>query len=98
MQYILLSDSHTRNAAILYKKKCEEIANMLRSLDLNTAAERSSVQGFTLQTVARLSPNDAVLPQVLTVCDMVKRGIGVVSIPFSLTSFLSHWSFVFPHN
>lgn len=69
---------------------------MLRSLDLNTAAERSSVQGFTLQTVARLSPNDAVLPQVLTVCDMVKRGIGVVSIPFSLTSFLSHWSFFFP--
>ena len=61
------------------KKKCEEIAQMLRSLDLNTASERSAVQGFTLQTVARLSPSDAVLPQVLTVCDMVKRGIGVVS-------------------
>jgi hypothetical protein len=53
---------------------------MLRSLDLNTASERSAVQGFTLQTVARLSPNDAVLPQVLTVCDMVQRGIGVVSL------------------
>ena len=52
---------------------------MLRSLDLNTAAERSSVQGFTIQTVARLSPQDAVLPQVMTVCEMVKRGIGVVS-------------------
>lgn len=51
---------------------------MLRSLDLNTAAERSAVQGFTLQTVARLSPVDAVLPQVVTVCEMVKRGIGVV--------------------
>ena len=50
---------------------------MLRSLDLNTAAEGSIVQGFTLQTIARLSPNDAVLPQVLTVCEMVKRGIGV---------------------
>jgi antiviral helicase SKI2 len=60
-------------------KKCEEIADMLRSLDLNTAAERSAVQGFTLQTVARLSPIDAVLPQVVTVCEMVKRGIGVVS-------------------
>jgi len=59
------------------KKKCEEIAYMLRSLDLNTAAERSTVKGFTLQTVARLSPNDANLPQVLTVCDMVVRGIGV---------------------
>mmetsp|Transcript_7652 Transcript_7652/g.18427 ORF Transcript_7652/g.18427 Transcript_7652/m.18427 type:complete len:1449 (-) Transcript_7652:38-4384(-) len=59
------------------KKKCEEIAYMLRSLDLNTASERSAVQGFTLQTIARLSPNDAVLPQVLTVADMVQRGIGV---------------------
>ena len=62
-----------------FSQKCEEIANMLRSLDLNTAAEGSMVQGFTLQTVARLSPNDAVLPQVLTVCEMVKRGVGVVS-------------------
>ena len=52
---------------------------MLRSLDLNTAAERSSVKGFTIQTVARLSPNDAVLPQVITICEMVERGIGVVS-------------------
>ena len=51
---------------------------MLRSLDLNTAAERGAVQGFTIQTVARLAPTDAVLPQVLTVCEMVKRGIGVV--------------------
>jgi superfamily II RNA helicase len=50
---------------------------MLISLDLNTAAEGSIVQGFTLQTVARLSPVDAVLPQVLTICEMVKRGIGV---------------------
>ena len=52
---------------------------MLRSLDMNTAAERGAVQGFTLQTIARLSPNDASLPQVVTVCEMVKRGIGVVS-------------------
>lgn len=52
---------------------------MLRSLDLNTAAEGSLAQGFAIQTVARLSPTDAVLPQVQTVCEMVKRGIGVVS-------------------
>lgn len=59
------------------KKKCEEIANNLNSMDLNTAKERSAVQGFTLQAVARLSQNDAQLPQVLTICEMVKRGIGV---------------------
>lgn len=50
---------------------------MLRSLDLNTAAERSLVQSFTIQTVARLSPADSSLPQVIATCEMVKRGIGV---------------------
>lgn len=59
------------------KKKCEEIANMLRSLDLNTAAEKGIVKGFTLQTRARLSKLDSNLPQVITVCEMVERGIGV---------------------
>ena len=59
------------------KKKCEEIANMLRSLDLNTAKEKSAVQSFALQTVARLSQNDAKLPQVMTIVEMVQRGIGV---------------------
>ena len=59
------------------KKKCEEIAGMLRSLDLNTAAERNLVSSFTIQTVARLSPNDQCLPQVIKTVEMVKRGIGV---------------------
>lgn len=59
------------------KKKCEEIADMLRSLDLNTAAERSSVQGFTLQAIARLSSTDAKLPQVQAISEMATRGIGV---------------------
>jgi len=59
------------------KKKCEEIAEQLRSLDLNTASERNLVISFTIQTVARLSPNDQCLPQVIKTVDMVKRGIGV---------------------
>eukprot|EP00984_Skeletonema_dohrnii_P009975 scaffold3846_cov127-Skeletonema_dohrnii-CCMP3373.AAC.8 len=59
------------------KKKCEEIANQLRSLDLNTAAERNLVQSFAIQTVARLSPKDQDLPQVVNTVEMVKRGVGV---------------------
>ena len=59
------------------KKKCEEIARMLQSLDLNTAKERSAVQGFVIQAVSRLSHKDAALPQVLMVSEMVQRGIGV---------------------
>jgi len=59
------------------KKKCEEIANMLRTLDLNTATERNAAHMFAVQTMSRLSPNDSILPQVLQTCEMVKRGIGV---------------------
>jgi len=59
------------------KQKCEEIAYMLRTLDLNTAAEKSAARAFAVQAMSRLSPNDATLPQVQTVCEMVKRGIGV---------------------
>lgn len=59
------------------KKKCEELAHSLASLDLNTAKEGCAVQGFAIQAVARLSKNDAELPQVLSICEMVKRGIGI---------------------
>ena len=58
-------------------KKCEEIANMLRTLDLNTASERNAANAFAIQTMARLNPKDQKLPQVLQICDMVQRGIGI---------------------
>ena len=59
------------------KKKCEEIANQLRSLNLNTASERNLVQSFAIQTVARLSPKDQILPQVINTVFLVKNGVGV---------------------
>lgn len=62
---------------IFSKKKCEEVANMLRSLDLNTNAEKNAAYSFGLQTMSRLSKNDASLPQVQNTVEMVKRGIGV---------------------
>jgi superfamily II RNA helicase len=60
-------------------KKCEELAQMLYSLDLNSATEKGTVHILTAQASARLSKSDSRLPQVQTVCEMVKRGIGVVS-------------------
>lgn len=80
MSLVRFLDRELLTPAVVFsfsKKKCEEIANMLRSLDLNTAKEKSAVQSFALQTVARLSQNDAKLPQVNTVVEMVQRGIGV---------------------
>ncbi len=35
------------------------------------------MQSFVIQTVARLSPKDQCLPQVIKTVEMVKRGIGV---------------------
>ena len=66
MSLIRFLDRELLTPAVVFsfsKKKCEEIANQLKSLDLNTAKERSAVQAFSLQTVARLSANDAKLPQ-----------------------------------
>lgn len=80
MSLVRYLDRELLTPAVIFsfsKKKCEEIANMLQSLDLNTAKERSAVQGFTIQTMARLSENDAKLPQVLSICEMAARGIGV---------------------
>lgn len=56
---------------------------MLNSLDLNNAVEKSTIHILTTQASARLSHSDAKLPQVLAVCEMVKRGIGVVSLNLS---------------
>jgi antiviral helicase SKI2 len=47
------------------KKKCEEIADMLNSLDLNSAKEKSAVTAFTIETTNKLSDNDKKLPQVI---------------------------------
>lgn len=80
MSLVRYLDRELLTPAVIFsfsKKKCEEIANQLRSLDLNTAKERSAVQAFTIQTVARLSQSDSKLPQVLMICEMVQRGIGV---------------------
>ena len=59
------------------KKKCEEIAGNLRSLDLNTGGEKAKVHLFASQTVSRLTSVDQMLPQVHQVIEMCKRGIGV---------------------
>lgn len=80
MSLVRFLDRELLTPAVIFsfsKRKCEEIANMLQSLDLNTSKERSAVQGFAIQTMSRLSENDSKLPQVLSICEMATRGIGV---------------------
>jgi antiviral helicase SKI2 len=50
---------------------------MLTSLDLTTGAEKSAIHDFISKCVLRLKPLDRVLPQVVQLTEMLKRGIGV---------------------
>jgi antiviral helicase SKI2 len=58
------------------KAKCMEIATGL-SLDLTTAVEKSEIHVFIDQAIKRLKGADRYLPQVQTMRDLLKRGIGV---------------------
>jgi antiviral helicase SKI2 len=57
------------------KKKCEECADALQSLDLTDAAEKSEVHVVCSQACNRLEQDDAYLPQVLRVKSMLRRGV-----------------------
>ncbi len=59
------------------KRKCDECANLLSSLDLTDSSEKSAIHVQCAKAVARLDEDDSRLPQVLRVCEMVRRGIGV---------------------
>uniref|UniRef100_A0A1A9VM29 Helicase SKI2W n=1 Tax=Glossina austeni TaxID=7395 RepID=A0A1A9VM29_GLOAU len=64
-------------AFTLSRNRCDINAQMLQSIDLNTAREKGSVEIFFQQCLAKLKPPDRVLPQVLTMKDSLGRGIGV---------------------
>ncbi len=59
------------------KRKCDECASLLSSLDLTDSSEKSAIHLQCAEAVARLDEDDSRLPQVVRVCEMVRRGIGV---------------------
>jgi antiviral helicase SKI2 len=59
------------------KRRCEDIADNLSSLQLLTARETAEAMKVFGAAVARLSVLDAQLPQVRRVRDMLTRGVGV---------------------
>lgn len=59
------------------KRLCEESANKLSKLDLSTPSERSEIHLFLEASIQRLQGSDRELPQVVTMKEMLKRGIGV---------------------
>ncbi len=50
------------------KRKCDECANLLSSLDLTTSNEKSAIHIQCAEAVARLDEDDSRLPQVCRIC------------------------------
>jgi antiviral helicase SKI2 len=75
---------HLRKASLLpacifvfSKKRCEENADSLSNQDFCTATERSAIHMIIEKSIARLKPDDRVLPQIRRLRELLSRGIAV---------------------
>lgn len=59
------------------KKRCNNLANSLSSLDMTSPAEKSEIQVFCEKSLSRLKGGDRTLPQILRLRQMLKKGMGV---------------------
>ncbi|KAL5012765.1 hypothetical protein ScPMuIL_011316 [Solemya velum] len=59
------------------KRKIDDNAQNLTSLDLTNANEKSKIHVFFHDSISRLKGSDRQLPQVIQMEDVLKRGIGV---------------------
>ncbi|CAD25317.2 ATP-DEPENDENT RNA HELICASE (SKI2 FAMILY) [Encephalitozoon cuniculi GB-M1] len=59
------------------KRKCEDYAEILRTLNLNDTKSREEVKLFLSEATRCLSPEDRNLPQVLSMSSMVLNGVAV---------------------
>jgi antiviral helicase SKI2 len=62
---------------VFSKKRCEENADALSNQDFCTAAEKSAIHMVIEKSIARLKPEDRVLPQIVRLRDLLGRGIAV---------------------
>ncbi|KAK8194908.1 NUC185 domain-containing protein [Phyllosticta capitalensis] len=62
---------------VFSKKRCEENADALSNLDFCTASEKSAIHMTIEKSIARLKPEDRVLPQIRRLRELLSRGIAV---------------------
>lgn len=62
---------------VFSKKRCEENADALGNQDFCTANEKSAIHMIIEKSIARLRPEDRVLPQIIRLKDLLGRGIAV---------------------
>jgi antiviral helicase SKI2 len=62
---------------VFSKKRCEENADALSNQDFCNATEKSHIHMIIEKSVARLKPEDRVLPQIIRLRELLGRGIAV---------------------
>ncbi|KAI1343458.1 DSHCT domain-containing protein [Xylariaceae sp. FL0016] len=62
---------------VFSKKRCEENADALSNQDFTTAQEKSHIHMIFQKSIARLRPEDRVLPQIIRLKELLSRGIAV---------------------
>ncbi|KAF2097937.1 antiviral helicase [Rhizodiscina lignyota] len=62
---------------VFSKKRCEENADALSNIDYCTAVEKSAIHMIIERSIARLKPEDRLLPQILRLRELLSRGIAV---------------------
>lgn len=77
INYMKCSDQLPMVVFVFSRKRCDENAQMLASMNLTTEVEKQHVRLFFSQCVQRLKGSDKELPQVLTMRDLCLRGFAV---------------------
>ncbi|KAK1758129.1 NUC185 domain-containing protein [Echria macrotheca] len=62
---------------VFSKKRCEQNADALSNQDFCTAQEKSAIHMIIERSIARLKPEDRVLPQIVRLRELLSRGIAV---------------------
>ena len=62
---------------VFSKRRCEENADALSNLDFCTASEKSAIHMIIERSIARLKPQDRILPQIRRLRELLARGIAV---------------------
>ncbi|VDK66723.1 unnamed protein product [Onchocerca ochengi] len=62
---------------VFSRRRCDDNAYLLRSVDLTTEKEKSSIHHFFSRCIARLRGSDKHLPQVLQMKELCKHGFAI---------------------
>uniref|UniRef100_A0A1I7UCT4 Helicase SKI2W n=1 Tax=Caenorhabditis tropicalis TaxID=1561998 RepID=A0A1I7UCT4_9PELO len=77
INYMKCSDQLPMVVFVFSRKRCDENAQMLASMNLTTEVEKQHVRTFFSQCIQRLKGSDKELPQVLTMRELCLRGFAV---------------------